>query len=121
MVTNEIVVGVDGSETSLAATRWAAREASRRGVPLRIVLAYEWAWSGATFATSPPAEKVAHEQADSQVAVAVAQARAAAPGIAISSAAVRGRPAETLMDTARSAALLVVGNRGHGGFVNLLL
>jgi len=121
MGSNEIVVGVDGSEVSLTATRWAAREASLRGAPLRIVLAYEWAWHGAQFTNNPPAEQTAHEQADRQVAAAVAEARAVAPDIAISSAAVRGRPAETLMDTARSAALLVVGSRGHGGFVNLLL
>jgi nucleotide-binding universal stress UspA family protein len=121
MGSNEIVVGVDGSEVSLAAVRWAAREAGLRGAPLRIVLAYEWAWAGAQFTNTPPAAQAAHEHAASQLATAVAEARAAAPGIDISSQAVRGKPAQTLLDTSRLAGLLVVGNRGHGGFVNLLL
>ena len=32
-----VVAGVDGSESSLQAVRWAAREASRRRAPLRLV------------------------------------------------------------------------------------
>ena len=35
--TRDVVVGVDGSECGLGAVRWAAREAARRGAPLRIV------------------------------------------------------------------------------------
>jgi nucleotide-binding universal stress UspA family protein len=121
MTSNEIVVGVDGSTASLTATRWAAREADLRGAPLRIVLAYEWAWPGAKFAASPPAEQLAREQAEARVAAAIAEARTTAPNIAVSGQAVPGKPAPTLIDTSRTAALLVVGNRGHGGFVNLLL
>ncbi len=37
MVTRPIVVGADGSEESLRAVEWAAIEAARRMVPLRIV------------------------------------------------------------------------------------
>ena len=38
-----VVVGVDGSEDALRAVRWAAPEAQRRGVPLRLVNAFGWA------------------------------------------------------------------------------
>ena len=37
MVTRPIVVGADGSEESLRAVEWAATEAARRAVSLRIV------------------------------------------------------------------------------------
>jgi nucleotide-binding universal stress UspA family protein len=121
MTTNEIVVGVDGSDTSLTAVRWAATEAQRRNAALRIVLAFEWAWPGAKFAATPPIEYKARERADEVLDAALAEARAAAPDLTVTGAAVRGRPAETLIDAGRTADLLVVGNRGHGGFVNLLL
>jgi nucleotide-binding universal stress UspA family protein len=39
MTTRPVVVGVDGSEESLLAVEWAAREAHRHGVPLRFVSA----------------------------------------------------------------------------------
>jgi nucleotide-binding universal stress UspA family protein len=121
MRTNDIVVGVDGSAAGLATVDWAAREASRRGAPLRVVLAYEWAWPGAQFKPTPPVEKVAREHAEATVAAAAAHAHAAAPEVDVTSEAVRGRPAQTLIDAARDAALLAVGGRGHGGFVGLLL
>jgi hypothetical protein len=38
-----VSVGVDGSESSMRAVRWAAREAGRRHAPLRIVQAIGWA------------------------------------------------------------------------------
>jgi nucleotide-binding universal stress UspA family protein len=79
MSVNEIVVGVDGSEQSLTATRWAAREAVRRNVPLRVVLAFQWAWPGAQYAGGPPAESVARQQAEVLVTIAVDAARVAQP------------------------------------------
>src|SRR6185437_16292944 len=65
-------------------------------------------------------EAQAREMADTLVATAVAQAKTAAHGIKISGTSVRGRPSEKLIEQAEHAALLVVGSRGHGGFVNLL-
>jgi len=121
MRTNEIVVGVDGSEISHAAARWAAREARRRGAPLRVLLTYEWAWPGAQFASHPPAEQVAQEEAAKLVAAAVGQAREAAPDADITGEAVRGAATKALLDASHGAALVVVGGRGHGGFVNLML
>jgi nucleotide-binding universal stress UspA family protein len=121
MNTNTVVVGVDGSEHGLSAARWAAREAQRRGAALHVVLVYEWAWPGATFASSPPLEREARERANTLLATAAAQARAAARGVAVTAEAVRGKPAQTLIEAAANAVLLVVGNRGHGGFVDLAM
>jgi nucleotide-binding universal stress UspA family protein len=120
MKQNTVVVGVDGSEHSLVAARWAAAEAQRRGAALHVVLVYEYAWPGAQFTSPTFLEAQAREFAGTVVATAVAQARTAAHGIQISGSSVRGRPSEKLIEQSEHAALLVVGSRGHGGFVNLL-
>ncbi|MEU8236286.1 universal stress protein [Actinoplanes sp. NPDC048967] len=103
-----LIVGVDGSEQSRAALRWAAAEARRQDAPLRIVTAFD-------------APEVSARQAGEITAAAVAEARAMAPGVEVSGAAVVGDPASVLLRAGRTAAMLVVGNRGHGGFASLLL
>src|SRR5690349_13906445 len=120
MSQNTVVVGVDGSEHSLVAARWAATEAQRRDAALRVVLVYEYAWPGAQFTSPTFIETQARELADTLVATAVAQARTAAHGIQISGSSVRGRPSEKLIEESEHAGLLVVGNRGHGGVLTLL-
>ena len=41
-MTAQVTVGLDGSDESLAAARWAAGEAALREVPLRLVHVEEW-------------------------------------------------------------------------------
>jgi nucleotide-binding universal stress UspA family protein len=112
MSSNEIIVGVDGAAPSRAALRWASREAARRGAELVVLLAYHWRIPGA------PAilEQTAQDQADMVVADAVAEARAIAPGIAVSGRALLGDPAPALVSAGRDGALIVVGSRGEYGF-----
>ncbi len=116
-----IVVGVDGSEASLVATDWAAREAYRRNAALRVVLAYHWTRPGNQIIANGSAEEVARRNAEKLVAIATDRARATAPRLAVTGEAIRGEPAQTLIDAASRASLLVVGSRGHGGFTSLLL
>jgi nucleotide-binding universal stress UspA family protein len=52
MRTKEILVGTAGTAASHAAARWAAREAQRRVLPLRIVYAFDWGWEAVC---GPPA------------------------------------------------------------------
>jgi nucleotide-binding universal stress UspA family protein len=115
-----IVVGVDGSASSRTALRWAAAQAKRTNVPLRVLLAYHWRMPG-VFATSAELEQAAKDQAELVVEEAVAEARAAAPEVPVTGAAVLGNPAPVLLRAAEEAGLLVVGTRGHGGFTGLLL
>ena len=121
MSNDEILVGTDGSAASQAAVRWAAREAQRRQLGLRIVHAFDWQWYGARFGPAEAyldeARKVAQAVADE----AAEQARAEAPGISTRTDAFLGAPAVRLLELARYAELTVVGNRGHGGFAGLLL
>jgi nucleotide-binding universal stress UspA family protein len=132
-----IVVGVDGSLGSDAALRWALAEAKLRGVGLRVVMAYQvpqLALGGpvvgapGVFPSAVAGEDLERLRSASTAGAervideALARMGAdASEGIEIESAAVEGLPAETLIGAARGAELLVVGSRGHGGFVGLLL
>jgi nucleotide-binding universal stress UspA family protein len=117
----DIVVGIDASEQAMAAVRWAAAEARLRAAPLKIISAYSWNGPPDAFGSMGEMAIVISQQFREMAATAAAEARALEPGIEVSSAAVIGDPASVLLDAARGAGMLVVGNRGRGGFVSLLL
>jgi nucleotide-binding universal stress UspA family protein len=134
-----IVVGVDGSPGSDAALRWALDEARLRGSRLRVVHAYEAphvafsdAAVGAAGIPTPPVlapedvERVresAEEQARSVVDAALRRVAGEGAGDRpdIERAALVGPAAQTLIEAGRDAELLVLGSRGRGGFLGLLL
>ncbi|WP_433532630.1 universal stress protein [Micromonospora sp. CA-263727] len=118
-----VVVGVDGSEVALHAVRAAAREAAYRRRPLRVVHAFIWPLMGVPLGPAPgaPAGAGLRNQAEQCVAEAVAEAGKAAPDVAVTGAVVDGAPTAVLLAEARAAALVVLGNRGLGGFAGLLL
>ncbi|MEV0924561.1 universal stress protein [Streptomyces spongiicola] len=118
-----VVVGVDGSASSLAAVEAAAREARLRGAGLRVVHAFIWPAMGVPLGPSPmgPAEGGLRNMAERYVAEAVERARAAEPGVEVSDAVVTGEPLTVLEAQSRAAELVVVGSRGMGGFVGLLV
>jgi len=120
MDTGDVLIGVDGSESSRQALRWAADETRRGGGELHVVLAYRWP-AGTGLLPSDDTDAVAEAQAAASVDLAVAEAKATAPGINVTGAAVRANPAVALLDAADKARLVVVGSRGRGGFVNLSL
>lgn len=120
-----IVVGVDGSDCAGAALEFAAREAARRRARLRIVCAWDIppAVYGGGFA--PELDKPTLEGfrvgAETVADEAVAAAKRLEPAIQCEGKAAQGQPAEVLLEEGRDADLIVVGNRGHGGFASLLL
>jgi nucleotide-binding universal stress UspA family protein len=116
-----IVVGTDGTASSHAAVRWAAREAVRRDVPLRVVHAFEWNWPGARYNIGSDFIDVAREKAEAVTAAAIAQAQAAAPAVTVQGEDALGNPTAQLLAAAAGASLMVLGNRGRGGFASLLL
>jgi len=117
----DIVVGTDGSEDSTRALRWAAAEARRRGGSLKILTAYTSTWPPEAFGYPGPSLDYTREPFERIVAEAIGQARAFAPGLDVTGAAVLGNPASELVEASRGAAMVVVGNRGRGGFASLLL
>jgi nucleotide-binding universal stress UspA family protein len=121
MRANKIVVGTDGTDSSTAAVRWAAREAVRRGMPLRIVHAFDWEWQSARFDAGAEYIDVARQLADAVTAAAADQARAVAPTVSLDADAIIGHAVPQLLECAEDAELVVLGNRGRGGFASLLL
>jgi nucleotide-binding universal stress UspA family protein len=118
-----IVVGVDGSPPSLRALDWAARGAVARHRPLRIVHAFQWPLTNELMgppAVGPPDAGPQHA-AERVLSAAADRARAAAPTLAVSTELPADLPAAALIAASQDADLLVVGNRGHGGFTGLLL
>ncbi|MFF6783716.1 universal stress protein [Streptomyces sp. NPDC012510] len=118
-----VVVGVDGSASSLAAVEAAAREARLRGAGLRVVHAFFWPAMHVPLGPSPvgPPEGGLRNMADRLVAEAVERAHAAAPEVHVGHAVVTGEPLTVLEAQSRAAELVVVGSRGLGGFVGLLV
>lgn len=111
-----VVVGVDGSAVARNAARWAAWEAARRGVDLRIVYAD---------ATAQPVLGEAHpahvrDEVARWLDAAVEGAREQAPKVPLVAASVPGTPEKVLIAESEHAGLLVVGDRGFGGFTGLL-
>jgi nucleotide-binding universal stress UspA family protein len=118
-----IVVGVDDSRRSLQALDWAAREAAARHRPLRIVHAFQWPATSELMgppAVGPPDAGLQHA-AETVLSAAADRVRATAPALQVSTDLPADVPAAALIDASHDAGLLVVGNRGLGGFTGLLL
>ncbi|MEU8820542.1 universal stress protein [Actinoplanes sp. NPDC048796] len=121
MNTKPIVVGTDGTEPSTIAVDWAAHEAQRRHLPLRIVHAFDFEWQGARYNVGTEVVDLARKIAEAVVAAAWDQARDIAPDITIATETLIGHAAPRLLEVAHDAELLVLGSRGRGGFAGLLL
>lgn len=122
-VSGLVVVGVDGSASSLGAVEVAAREARSRGAGLRLVHAFFWPAMHVPLGRSPlgPPEGGVRNMVERLVGEAVERARSVEPGLDVSHVVVNGEPLTVLEGQSRAAELVVVGSRGMGGFVGLLL
>jgi nucleotide-binding universal stress UspA family protein len=114
-----IVVGVDGSENADKALALAAEEAALRGARLRVICA--WEIHPAYAEAEPETLAALHGDAAAIVRKAVASVRRLQPGIECEGEALEGQAADVLLGAAESDDMLVVGNRGRGGFTSLLL
>jgi nucleotide-binding universal stress UspA family protein len=115
--TGPIVVGVDGSEGSIAALQWAATEARAQGRPLTVIhVVASLASSGFPLAPVPGMDEALMAGAESTLDNALAAAFGDERPAGIRREVARGHPARVLIEAARDASLLVVGARGHGVF-----
>lgn len=113
-----VVAGLDGSPESLAAADWAAREAQHRGLPLRLLHAWEpgpysYVGLGGPEPTPQWAERVPAD--------AAAELAERYPGLEIDTQEVTDHPVTVLTRAAEGAELLVLGSRGLSGLTGFLV
>ena len=121
-----IVVGVEGSGYARAALIWALEEAHHRGAVIEVVTCYSPTYVPAapdlgyvpldSFDLAAEVEKMQGEVIDSAI-----EASDFGDEVEVRRVLQKGRPADTLMTAAEGATMLVVGNRGRGGFAGLRL
>jgi len=116
---HRIVVGFDGSPASIAALEWAANQSELTGASLEILMTWEWPTG---YGWSPiPSDLDPQQGCQRALNDLLRPIREAHPGISIREATIEGHPAPLLVKASEGADLLVVGNRGHGEFVGMLL
>jgi nucleotide-binding universal stress UspA family protein len=117
-----IVAGVDGSAASIEAVGWAADEAARRALPLRLVHAVNLSAVAAYAGTGAPRSlaKLVEEAGRRCLADAEQVARDTRPGLRVEAELLTTEPVPALLELSRSARMLVLGSRGAGGFDGLI-
>ncbi len=122
-----MVVGVDGSPSSIAAFHWAAKHASALHMSIKAVCAWNtinfatemisvgFGSSGFTDATNPEAIAKRILEASAQELFATNRP------LDLELSAVERSASEVLLDASKAAQMLVLGSRGHGSFVDLIL
>ena len=115
-MSNDIVVGIDGSDHAARALRWALDEAALRGCRVRAVLTWSFLGEEGSLLGTGTTEADAHEALDRAVDEAAGERVGLVDRVAVNDLAVPG-----LLGQAEDAALVVVGSRGRGGLKGLLL
>lgn len=115
-----IVVGVDGSESSLDALRWAVNDARRRRWAVKAVLAWTLPYMVPVFGRFSDREWL-QKQAEEQLHDWLRQEFGDDPDVEVSGEVGEGSAPHVLLGAARDASLLVVGSRGRGGVTGFLL
>jgi nucleotide-binding universal stress UspA family protein len=119
-VHHRIVAGIDGSESSLDALQWAARQAQLTGSTLEVITTWDWpvdvGWSVPLPEDYDPAAG-----AQDVLDHALEPIRKAYPDVDIQPRPVEGHPAPALVEASQEADLLVIGSRGRGKFAGMLL
>ena len=115
-----MIVGVDGSESSVAALRYAAELAPKLGLTLRALAV----WNYPSFLYGgyyPQLDWTPEDDARRIVAKAAEEVFGETPPEWFATRTLQGRPTEVLLAESERAEMLVLGSRGHGGFAGLLL
>lgn len=114
-----VVVGVDTSEPSKDALRWAAQQAQLLGADLTVVMS----WDFPSMAFWVPIPENVDFESDTRQALerAVKETLGDDPPVRVTLVVRQGRPAPVLLRESADADLLVVGSRGHGEFAGMLI
>ncbi len=116
---HRIVVGVDGSDSSKAALRWAIRQAKLTGASVDAVTAWRYP---AGYGWTPVGSELDFESdAKRALTEALGEVSGLEPDVPVRPLVAEGNTAEVLLRTAKGAGLLVIGSRGHGGLTSALI
>lgn len=118
MAGSEIVVGVDGSDASRRALRWALREGATRGTSVRAIMVWE---SRAVLAGPAPmlmrpdlAPHHVQQEHRNELREMVTECESETPGVAVHAELAEGHPVAVLAERSENAAMLVLGDHGRG-------
>lgn len=119
---SNIVVGYDGSDQSRSALEWAAEQAVLEQRILHVV--HGWIWPLITHDLGPVegvADSGLKHAAEAVLAEGETEAKRLAPDLQIQTSLIAGVASEILSSLSQNAHLVVVGSRGLGGFMGLLV
>ena len=118
-----IVVGVDGSGHSRKALETAAAEAVAHGAPLTVLVIHQAVrdvyGSASHYGDDAALTEKAKEAAQAETDQVLAAASSQPPSVTVT--AVHGLPVDELVKASEGADMIVLGRRGMGGFVRLLM
>lgn len=115
-----IVVGVDGSDGSKEALRWAARQAELTGAALEAVISWQYPAFYGWAVTYPDGVDLPH-LAQRALGDALDEVFGPDRPARLRTRVIEGYAAQVLVEASAGADLLVVGSRGYGGFADALL
>jgi nucleotide-binding universal stress UspA family protein len=111
---------VDGSDGSKHALRWAARQAGLTGAALEVITAWDYP-ATLGWAPIPPQDYDLPGYAQKSLAAVIDEVFGSEAPVSLRTRVVQGHAAQILVEASAGAELLVVGNRGYGGFADALL
>lgn len=116
-----VVVGVDGSDSSLGAADWAADEALLHALPLRLVYASLWQRYEDVALSTRLSRPEGKTMAENIVGSTAERIRRRAPDLLVTTAVTGEEPVSALLSEGQHAFALVTGSRGRGGIPGLHL
>ncbi len=115
-----IVVGVDGSQPSIEALKWAAHQASLTGATLRVVIAWELS-KAVGWAPAFPDDYDPEAASKTVLDEAILDALGPNPEVPVERFVKEGHGGPALVAASQGADLLVVGGSGHGAIAGMLI
>nr|WP_314143196.1 universal stress protein [uncultured Rhodococcus sp.] len=116
-----VVVGIDGSDVNQAAVEWAFVEASARDAVLIAVHVWSDVDLTQSFGRAPKDWQAIADGEEALLAESLAGWQERFPDVEVQRVVAQDRPVRILSGLSETAALIVVGNRGRGGFGGMLL
>ena len=116
-----IVVGIDGSAASMDALDWAGRQAHLTDATLEMIMTWDWPTTYGWAMYFPEGYDPSEGMPEILVEGGGRACVQSTPTSRLRSDVVQGHPAPILVEASKGADLLVVGSRGHGEFVGMLI